>query len=74
MSYETQSDIQAIATLRFEEIADGILRSQTGIVRRTMEDTVFMVEIEHDEIRFIPYAGTRRSVERYRLVPVRGRR
>ena len=67
MSYET--DIETIARLSFTQ-EDGILRSEYGITCATMRDTVFMVEIEGDEIRFIPYAGTRRSTETYRLVRI----
>jgi hypothetical protein len=56
------SDIETVARLQFTECADGILRAQSP-------NWAFEIEVDGDEVRFIPADGL--NVERFRLVPVR---
>jgi hypothetical protein len=52
------SDLETVALLQFSERA-GLYRSETP-------NGAFLVEIEGDELRFIPYGGG--ETEKFRLV------
>jgi len=56
------TDLETVALLQFTENA-GIYRSETP-------NGAFAVEIEGDELRFIPYGGDSNETEKFRLVPV----
>ena len=68
------TDIEILSQMTFTRDSRGILRSDHGFTRRTMEDTIFRAEIDGNVVRFIPYVGTRRSIETFQLVPVRNQR
>ena len=55
------SDLETVARLQFTECADGVLRAHSP-------NWAFEIEVEGDEVRFIPADGL--NVERFRLVPV----
>jgi len=56
------TDLETVALLQFTENA-GIYRSETP-------NGAFAVEIEGDELRFIPYGGDPSETEKFRLVRV----
>ena len=61
------SDLETVALLQFTEGADGILRTDSP-------NGGFLIEVEGDELRFIPYGGdpseTASDTEKFRLVRV----
>lgn len=56
------SDLETVALLQFSERA-GVYRSETP-------NGAFLVEIEGDELRFIPHGGDPSETEKFRLVRV----
>ena len=57
------SDLETVARLQFTESADGVLRAQSP-------NWAFEIEVEGDELRFIPYGGEPSETEKFRLVRV----
>ena len=56
------SDLETVALLQFTENA-GVYRSETP-------NGAFAIEIEGDELRFIPHGGDPSETEKFRLVRV----
>lgn len=57
------SDLETVALLQFTVGADGIYRAYTP-------NGAFVIEIEGDELRFIPEGGAPDETEKFRLVAV----
>ena len=55
------SDLETVALLQFSERRAGVYRSETP-------NGAFLIEIEGDELRFIPHGGG--ETEKFRLVRV----
>ena len=62
MNMKFPSDLETVALLQFTENA-GVYRSETP-------NGAFLVEVEGDEIRFIPHGGDPSETEKFRLVRV----
>lgn len=62
MVNEFPSDLETVALLQFTENA--------GVYRAETPNGAFTVEVEGDELRFIPYGGDPSETETFRLVRV----
>ena len=62
MNMKFPTDLETVALLRFTENA--------GVYRAETPNRAFLVEIEGDELRFIPYGGEPSETEKFRLVRV----
>ena len=62
MMNEFPSDLETVALLQFTENA--------GVYRSVTPNGAFTIEVEGDEVRFIPHGGDPSEIEKFRLVRI----